>query len=91
MRVRLLAPQLACLYIVVLLALLLRKVTIYIPAAGHSSAVISAACHPPLIERDAHLREVQWGVVHGGKGEPTRHCSFTSNCGTHPQEGQSYA
>ena len=77
--------------LVALLALLLRKVAICIPAAGHSSAVISAACHPPLIDRDAYLKEVQWGVIHDRKGEPTRHCSFTSESGTHPQEGQSYA
>lgn len=77
--------------LVILLALLLRKVAICIPAAGHSSAVISAACHPSLIDSDAHLKEVQWGVVHNGKGVPTTHCSFTSKSGTHPQEGQSYA
>ena len=48
-----------------------------IPMATSCSAMISAACHPPAEDQEAHLKKVQWGVVekkYGGVG----HCTFTS-------------
>ncbi|KAG9602853.1 hypothetical protein KCU77_g526, partial [Aureobasidium melanogenum] len=34
-----------------------------IPFGASCSAIISAACHPPDNDTEAHLKEVQWGVV----------------------------
>lgn len=63
-----------------------------IPQGGFNSAVLSAACHPPVGETDVHLKPVQWGVVsppdeNAGVG----HCSFSSEEVSLPVEGQEYA
>ncbi|KAH7071546.1 hypothetical protein BKA63DRAFT_535404 [Paraphoma chrysanthemicola] len=52
------------------------------PLASSCSAAISAACHPPEGDVDAHLLPVQWGAVKHGSGEGDEegvgHCSFSS-------------
>jgi hypothetical protein len=42
-----------------------------------SSLAISAACHRPARDTEAHLLPVQWGVIPSANGEPVR-CSFTT-------------
>ena len=66
------------------------------PLAGSLSASISAACHPPEDDVDAHLRPVQWGAVSHGietneDGELVGHCSFSSLPVEPPIPGQLYA
>ena len=39
------------------------------PLAGSCSAAISAACHPPPNDHEAHLKKVQWGVCGIDSGE----------------------
>lgn len=34
-----------------------------LPLGATCSAVISAACHPPTADKDAHLHEVSWGEI----------------------------
>jgi hypothetical protein len=55
----------------------LRRLEEGMPLAGSCSAVISAACHPPRQEADAHLVPVQWGVtgIEGGVG----HCAVSGH------------
>ena len=38
---------------------------------------MSAACHAPLEDTDAHLLPVQWGII-SGEGEVPARCSFTT-------------
>ena len=47
------------------------------PLASTCSAAISAACHPPAADAEAHLLPVQWGVVPSTATEP-KHCAFTT-------------
>ncbi|KAH7413703.1 hypothetical protein DE146DRAFT_600846 [Phaeosphaeria sp. MPI-PUGE-AT-0046c] len=64
------------------------------PVAGSCSAAISAACHPPPEDADAHLLPVQWGVVsHGDETseDAIGHCSFSSLPVEQPIPGQLYA
>jgi hypothetical protein len=66
------------------------------PIVGSCSAAISAGCHRPLEDMDAHLRPVQWGAVtHGaessGLKEPVGHCSFSSLPVETPICGRLYA
>lgn len=61
-----------------------------VPMATSCSAVISAACHPPADDYDAHLKEVQWGVV-GDAVNGVGHCTFTSLPITKPEVGKKYA
>lgn len=64
------------------------------PVAGSCSAAISAACHPPPEDADAHLLPVQWGVVSHGEetsGDAIGHCSFSSLPVQQPIPGQLYA
>jgi hypothetical protein len=77
--------------ILVVLYLLLRGVDIHLPPAGHCSLVISAACHPPDDEVDAHLGEVIWGVTTLATQETVGHCTFTSREVTSVQPGALYA
>lgn len=60
------------------------------PLMSTCSAAISAGCHPPKDDTDAHLLPVRWGVV-SSEGD-TGHCSFTtaSDVGT-PLPGSLYA
>ncbi|RDW74212.1 hypothetical protein BP5796_07654 [Coleophoma crateriformis] len=73
------------------LVLQLRKITFRIPSANHCSLVISAACHPPPDDRNAQLRNVQWGAVRARYGGKIGHCSFTSEEVLPPEEGKFYA
>jgi hypothetical protein len=66
------------------------------PMAGSCSMAISAACHPPLGDVDAHLKPVQWGVVSheeqtDHEEEIVRHCSFSSLPVEMPLAGHLYA
>ena len=47
-----------------------------VPLMSTCSAAITAACHAPEDDRDAHLLPVRWGVVSSEEG--LRHCSFTT-------------
>ena len=49
-----------------------------IPLASSCSAAISAACHRPEADKEAHLLPVQWGVV-GTNDQNTEYCSFTTS------------
>ncbi|KAF2019979.1 hypothetical protein BU24DRAFT_439879 [Aaosphaeria arxii CBS 175.79] len=66
--------------LLVLLWIVLRRVTAWMPPAGHSSLVISAACRPPDEDMYAHWGKVKWGLVVKGVGceEEKVWCSFTS-------------
>lgn len=60
------------------------------PLASTCSAAISAACHRPEADKEAHLLPVQWGVE-GKDDEGVDHCSFTtSQTVTAPSEGSFY-
>ena len=48
------------------------------PFASTCSAAISAACHRPEADTDAHLLPVQWGVV-GQDEDGLQHCAFTTS------------
>jgi hypothetical protein len=66
------------------------------PLASSCSAAISAACHPPVEDVDAHLLPVQWGVVsyenRASDGEEgVGHCSFSSMPVEQPVPGRLYA
>ena len=76
--------------LLVMLYLLLRRVTIHIPPARHCSTVISAACHPPTDDVDAHLNKVSWGVTEERVEDEIGHCTFTSRYVTGPQTGFLY-
>jgi hypothetical protein len=77
--------------LLVVLYLLLRPINIHLPPARHCSLVISAACHPPEDEVDAHLGEVRWGVTELATEEHVGHCTFTSQEVTTVQPGALYA
>jgi hypothetical protein len=47
------------------------------PLASTCSAAISAACHPPAADTEAHLLPVQWGIITPEVTEPQR-CAFTT-------------
>lgn len=63
----------------------------HLPFAVSCSAVISAACHPPTDDNEAHLKKVQWGVTQALYDDGVRHCSFTSEVVTQPVVGSRYA
>jgi hypothetical protein len=69
---------------------LLRGMDIHIPPARHCSLVISAACHPPEDDVDAHLAEVKWGVTIVGTEDYIGHCTFTSGLVESAQPGALY-
>lgn len=48
------------------------------PLASTCSAAISAACHRPEADKEAHLLPVQWGVV-GTDEQDREYCSFTTS------------
>lgn len=48
------------------------------PFAVTCSAAISAACHRPADDKEAHLLPVQWGVV-GTDEQNTEYCAFTTS------------
>jgi hypothetical protein len=77
--------------LLVVLYLLSEKIDIHLPPARHCSLVISAACHPPGDEVDAHLGEVRWGVTELPTEDHVGHCTFTSREVTTLQPGALYA
>lgn len=64
-----------------------------IPMVGSSSALISAACHPPQEEGDAGLLPVQWGVVNSTIDSKTGigTCTISSGEVSAPIEEQLYS
>ena len=48
------------------------------PLASTSSAAISAACHRPARDTQAHMFQVQWGVVSVNPETHVGHCAFTT-------------
>ncbi|CAO2657125.1 Nn.00g032510.m01.CDS01 [Neocucurbitaria sp. VM-36] len=80
------------LYSAVLAVVLSRQskhLMICIPPAEHRSTNISDACHPPLEDTEAHLREVKWGVVRN-KSDTFNYCTFTDLDVEAPEEGKEY-
>jgi hypothetical protein len=55
------------------------------PLVSTCSAAISAACHRPARDVDAHLLPVQWGVI-PSEGEEAPRCSFTTYRDVQPPE-----
>jgi hypothetical protein len=68
----------------------LRKMDAKIPIAASCSLAISAACHPPPGDVDAHLAKVQWGVTQNEVVTGFGHCSLSSKPVTEPEEGRTY-
>lgn len=67
-----------------------RKMKVRIPFAASCSLVISAACHPPKDDKDAHLKPVKWGVVKERMFDGELHCSLSSQRVERPKEGVRY-
>jgi hypothetical protein len=68
-----------------------RRLQQKMPLAASCSLVISAACHPPDKDNDAHLGKVRWGVVTQQIEENYEHCSLTTLQGTKkPVVGRTY-
>lgn len=61
-----------------------------LPFGASCSAVISAACHPPAMDTEAHLRKVKWGVITAMDNPNLQHCSFTSQHVSTPIVGTRY-
>lgn len=59
------------------------KISSDIPLVSTCSIAISAACHRPPEDREAHLLPVTWGVVSRETGEPVR-CSLTTSKNVRP-------
>jgi hypothetical protein len=70
---------------------LLRGIDVHLPPARHCSLVISAACHPPEDDIDAHLAEVTWGVTSPATDGSIGHCTFTSQPVASIEPGALYA
>lgn len=51
---------------------------ISMPLASTCSAAISANCHRPEADKEAHLLPVQWGII-GEDGSALKLCSFTTS------------
>ena len=67
-----------------------------IPLVSTCSAAISAACHRPARDGQAHMFQVQWGVVSPATEGHPGHCSFTTARDVNGKEnkpvpGQEYA
>lgn len=60
------------------------------PLAASCSLVISAACHSPTDDQDAHLKKVKWGVVEKSLGSGHTHYSITAKEVRKPITGQIY-
>lgn len=67
-----------------------RKLRVRIPFAASNSLVISAACHPTSVDKDAHLRPVKWGVVKERMFDGELHCTLSSLDVKRPKEGTRY-
>lgn len=67
------------------------RIQFSMPFACHCTLVLSAACHPPTNDTDAHLKKVQWGVVRESQnGLTVERCSFTSEEVTLPEASRIY-
>ena len=66
-----------------------------IPLVSTCSAAISAACHRPRLDNEAHMFQVQWGVVSEDEQSRIGHCSLTTardvTKDSKPKAGYSYA
>lgn len=68
----------------------LRKMPMNAPTAASCSLAISAACHPPPGDANAHLAKVQWGVTENEVVTGFRHCSLSSKPVSTPEQGETY-
>ena len=68
----------------------LRKREVRVPVVASCSLAISAACHPPPGDANAHLAKVQWGVTEHEVVTGFKHCSLSSKPVTEPEEGKTY-
>lgn len=60
-----------------------------LPVVGTCSAAISAACHRPAEDKDAHLLPIRYGDVH--RDQDVGHCCFTTAFDVAPlEEGRKY-
>jgi hypothetical protein len=62
-----------------------------IPKAAGNSAVISAACHPSLDEKNVWEKPLKWGAVNSGYAGQEGHCCFSSDEVQVPQPGMMYS
>lgn len=63
-----------------------------IPYRANSSLILSAACHPPPGDVDAHKKLLKWGVTRKRLGQNSiGHCSLTSKEVTDPVHDTTYA
>lgn len=86
-----LAPCLAFYFLVLTIRLLgRRQFKVRIPFVASCSLVISAACHQPRDDREAHLKRVKWGVVKERVFDGELHCSLSSQRVEPPKEGTRY-
>lgn len=77
----------------------MRRFRSRIPLAASCSAAISAACHPPMGDSEAALRNIVWGEIVTLPSAELRpedektiyHCSFTSQEVRVPSAGKVYA
>jgi hypothetical protein len=68
-----------------------RRLPQKMPLAASCSLVISAACHPPDGDKDAHLGKVRWGVTVRENEEGYEHCSLSTLQGMKkPVVGKTY-
>jgi hypothetical protein len=68
-----------------------------VPLAGSFSSAISAACHRPDRDTDAHMKPVMWGVpnsnqeTNAGDDRHIGHCCLTSENVSPPEVRKRYA
>ncbi|THY44811.1 hypothetical protein D6C99_06632 [Aureobasidium pullulans] len=80
-----------CLMLVGIVGVGFWKVSADSPIVGSCSAAISAACHPPPGQENAHLLPLQWGVIPRADGDEVSHCSFSAGEVETPVVGAKYA
>ncbi|THW65872.1 hypothetical protein D6D20_01754 [Aureobasidium pullulans] len=80
-----------CLMLVGIVGVGFWKVSADLPIVGSCSAAISAACHPPPGQDNAHLLPLQWGVIPRADGDEVSHCSFSAEEVEAPVVGAKYA
>ena len=68
----------------------LQKRQVRVPVVASCSLAISAACHPPPGDINAHLAKVRWGVTENEVVTSFRHCSLSLKAVTEPEEGRTY-
>lgn len=60
------------------------------PLVASCSLAISAACHPPVDEKDTHLAKVKWGAVKQATEGSLGHCSLAAGKVSEPEVGKTY-